>query len=311
MRHLLSLILLTTTLFAASPENTSLQADKGNGGDGVESDYASLAELLDETAEKIFDFFKKYPQVHENFAPLNVNKLLSVESKVSFEIVDYRPEDHEGTKRDCVNYDNYLIRCYDQAVLSWQDRPATLFVMTLHELLGIKDLEVTSIYYDDFRNGYRYSGKVRGYVTRTSEYDLTLNGNDSFEAACTYSVDRHSSLDHNFSSRSSRSRVLRLISDQLQELGYQEVSNGGDVVLYYDVDSNLHEGSEQFFIATMLHLGVQGENNLVLRDRKRLYFPPNISKNAKMRTLKRSFKRVLTNFPTCEEALKSEGGTNE
>ena len=83
-----------------------------------------------------------------------------------------RPIDHEGIERDCVNKKDLTITCWDQAVKNWELDPYTLFVMVFHELLGIKDLEVASIYYDDFENGYTFSSKIRPYVAKVEDYDF-------------------------------------------------------------------------------------------------------------------------------------------
>lgn len=154
----------------------------GNGGSDDESRIASQQAILQSTALKIKKFFiTNGPTLQKEFPEFSVRDLIEKIEKSEIRIVDTEElVDKHGKSRTCLNFpDLNVIECKYSDIKNLESNPQTLFVLTMHEYLGLLGVEETMPSQINFIDGYSISKRLAGYVTKVNDYDLVLDSNES------------------------------------------------------------------------------------------------------------------------------------
>ena len=151
MKILLMLLSLALAL-AASPENQTLQADKGNGGHPVEIRIQSIINELN-------DFFSS-KKSQGLFPEVDFDLYFEIAKEIQIRPSTERLYDKFGNERCLTNdrpYINIFVDCYKNFMSLEQERYATVF----HEVLGMMDLEVAHVSHP---SEYKISSRLTGHV---------------------------------------------------------------------------------------------------------------------------------------------------
>jgi hypothetical protein len=165
------LVVVTTGAFAN---------DKGNGGSGDESSLAGRQAVLESTALKIKNFFSVNGTIlQREFPEFKVQDLVGKIDRSDIRVVDVEElKDKHGKSRSCLNYpDSNLIECKYSEIEKLESNPQALFVLTMHEYLGLLGVEETSPRDSFVIEGYSISKRLAGYVTKVNDYNLILTPN--------------------------------------------------------------------------------------------------------------------------------------
>jgi hypothetical protein len=171
MKHFLVLGMALLTFSAYS-------SDKGNGGSGDESSIAARQAILEGTALKIKKFFSiNGGRLQEEFPEFKTLDLVTVIDNSDIRIVDVKElKDKHGKNRTCLNYpQSKLIECSYSEIAKIESNPQALFVLIMHEYLGLLGVEETSPQDSRLIDGYSISKRIAGYVSKVNDYDLQLN----------------------------------------------------------------------------------------------------------------------------------------
>lgn len=176
MKKLLT-YLLTGILFSSI--QTATAGDRaGNGGSGDESKLAAQQAVLETTAIKIKNFFNKNKKsLHTTFSEINIEELVSKIEETKIHVVEREDLiDKNGINRTCLNFpESNLIECKSSEIDSLSSNPKALFVMVLHEILGLMQAEETSPRNINVTDGYSISKRIASYVLKVNDYDLVIN----------------------------------------------------------------------------------------------------------------------------------------
>lgn len=149
----------------------------GNGGSGDESSIAARQAVLEGTALKIKKFFSvNGARLQREFPEFKVHDLVTAIERSKISVLDVKElKDKHRKNRSCLNYSNSnLIECKYSDVLKLEENPEALFVLIMHEYLGLLGVEETSPQDSSFINGYSISKRLAGYVNKVNDYDLVL-----------------------------------------------------------------------------------------------------------------------------------------
>ena len=194
---IVSLVFILFTISAYAQDRV------GTGGSGQEIAIVNEAYKLEDVAEKIIGFFMRVPSLRSYFTEVNLNALVELRGRVTYEITEDELRDDEGTVRSCLNFDitpRKKIICNLSEMQNLSQRPEEYFTLVAHELFGLVGLEESSINHDNLVYSYPISGRIARYVSRVSSYDLVYNSDAGISHACSikiYSDDIEQELDLN------------------------------------------------------------------------------------------------------------------
>lgn len=180
MKHLLlmSALLLSINAFA-KPSITD--SDKGNGGSGSETLMVSSQVMIEDVAIKIKHFFiKNETKLSIIFPEFKVIDLVRKINETELEIVnnEFLIDKHD-IKRTCLNFPNQAkINCSASLIEKISSNPQALFVLVLHEYLGLIGVEETSPKNAQMIDGYSISKRIAPYISKLSQYDLVFKSID-------------------------------------------------------------------------------------------------------------------------------------
>lgn len=165
---ILGILLLNVQAFAS---------DKGNGGSGSESLLVGQQAQLESVALKLRSFFlKNETALKPIFPEFNIQDLAKKIKISDIRVVDEtKLIDKYGKSRTCLNFPNSsLIECKSSGVEPLFNQPSTLFVLVLHEYLGLIGVEETSPANPTMIAGYSISKRIAPYVSKVNDYDLVI-----------------------------------------------------------------------------------------------------------------------------------------
>ncbi|MBY0415744.1 MAG: hypothetical protein K2Q18_16340 [Bdellovibrionales bacterium] len=177
-----TLLILGTILLGA---NAFAGNEKGNGGSGTESKIVAHQAHLESVSLKIKNFFAKNEKtLATQFPEFNIRTLVGKIGKSQIKVIDAEELlDKDGVSRTCLNFrDSALIECKSSGVESLINSPSALFVLVLHEYLGLIDAEETSPKNPLMIDGYSISKKIAPYVTKVSDYDLVISNKGNLQS---------------------------------------------------------------------------------------------------------------------------------
>lgn len=169
-----TLLIMGTLLLSM---NSFAGNEKGNGGSGFESKLVGQQAQLESVALKLRSFFLKNEAALKPVFPEFDIKVLAKKIKMSdIRVVDEdKLIDKNGKDRTCLNFFNSsLIECKSSEIEQLLDQPTTVFVLVLHEYLGLIGVEETSPKNPTMIDGYKISKRIAPYVAKVSNYDLEL-----------------------------------------------------------------------------------------------------------------------------------------
>ena len=178
--------MVSTALFAGLV--TSLQmahaGDRaGNGGSGNEVAVVIAQKNISDIAAKIDIFFKKNTEARDEFPEIDFNQLSRVINDVKIVVAEEKLIDKNDQKRTCLNFpEELLIQCnLKEYSLIEKDVPSQ-FVLVLHELLGLLEVEESSPMNEELSDSYRISQRLKKYVTKVDSYDLVYKNYSEIKA---------------------------------------------------------------------------------------------------------------------------------
>lgn len=174
---ILGLILLSAQSFARS--------DKGNGGSASEAQMIAQQAQIESVAFKIRSFFlKNEATLKSQFPEFEIQTLVKKIKTSDIRIVDEEfLYDKNGVSRTCLNFpDSSLIECKYSGIQALLNGPAPLFVLVLHEYLGLIGAEETAPTDPNIVDGYSISKRIAPYVTKVNDYDLVMTSSSSPKA---------------------------------------------------------------------------------------------------------------------------------
>lgn len=151
--------------------------DKGNGGSGSESKLVGQQAQLESVALKLRTFFLKNEATLKPMFPEFDIQVLVKKIKISdIRVVDEsKLIDKHGRSRTCLNFsDSSLIECKSLEIEQLFDQPSALFVLVLHEYLGLIGAEETSPEKPTMIAGYSISKRIAPFVSKVNDYDLII-----------------------------------------------------------------------------------------------------------------------------------------
>ncbi len=176
MKLLLSLMLLMN-FNTSAVERAKAGQDKGNGGSGKEALLVAQQAQIENVAQKIRSFFlKNESTLKPVFKEIAIQKLLKKIKESDIRVVDEdKLIDRHGISRTCLNFvGSSLIECKSSGIAKLFDQPAAFFVLVLHEYLGLIGVEETAPNNPTYIDGYKISKKIAPYVSKVSNYDLSI-----------------------------------------------------------------------------------------------------------------------------------------
>ena len=168
----------TSLALALTLSSFAFAGDRGgNGGSGTETQIAAEQAQLESVALKLKKFFIQNEQaMAQEFPEFAPQALVRSISGAELSVSNENLVDRYGVNRTCLNFPaEQKIECNYSEVKSLQDDPKALFVLVMHEYLGLMGVEETSPENPRMIDGYSISKRIAPYVTRVSEYDLFLN----------------------------------------------------------------------------------------------------------------------------------------
>lgn len=131
---------------------------------------------LVETAEQIHRFFERYrEELTDSFSSEDIDAILSLEGLIRFEIVDQNVLlDRNNIGRDCTNRTSsplHIITCKLSYMTYIRNDPTRRFILVLHEMLGIKNLEIGLPENSPLEN-YEKSSRIASYITSIGQTSL-------------------------------------------------------------------------------------------------------------------------------------------
>jgi hypothetical protein len=184
------MILSTALLMGLNTLSFNAQAGDrvGNGGSGNESQIAASQAKLENVSLKLKHFFiKNESALKAQFPEVNIKTLISKMNSADIRAVDSNNLiDRHGVKRTCLNYaDTSVIECSAAEIEKLDSQPSALFVLALHEHLGLVAVEETSPLNPRMIDGYSISKRIAPYVSQVNNYDLLLTEDmQSAESKC-------------------------------------------------------------------------------------------------------------------------------
>ena len=148
----------------------------GNGGSGTETQIAAEQAQLESVALKIKKFFIQNEEtMAKEFPEFSPQVLTQSITSAGLSVTNENLVDRHGKNRTCLNFPaEQKIECNYSEVKSLQDDPKALFVLVLHEYLGLMGVEETSPENPRIIDGYSISKRIAPYVTKVSDYDLVI-----------------------------------------------------------------------------------------------------------------------------------------
>ncbi|MGE3609535.1 MAG: hypothetical protein AB7I27_08110 [Bacteriovoracaceae bacterium] len=165
-----SILLLSSNIFAGQ--------DKGNGGSGSEAELVTYQEQLETVSFKIRSFFlRNEERLSLVFPEFNIKSLIKTIKTTDLSVVNEAALiDKYGKSRTCLNFsETSQIKCNYTELTPLLNQPTAIFVLMLHEYLGILGVEETSPLNASMIDGYSISKRLGAYVSKVSSYDLVIN----------------------------------------------------------------------------------------------------------------------------------------
>lgn len=183
MKALLLLATLFLTMQAFAKSSLS-ESDKGNGGSGSETLMASSQIILEDVSLKIKHFFiKNKDQLSIMFPEFKVQDLIAKINETTLEVrSDDILIDKHNIERTCLNFPKQMvIQCSALGLDKIASQPQALFVLVLHEYLGLLGVEETSPKDAQVISGYSISRRIAPYITKIGQYDILLKSPNLLE----------------------------------------------------------------------------------------------------------------------------------
>ena len=110
------------------------------------------------------------------FPEFEIEDLLAKIKELKVDIVAEALIDKNGEKKTCLNFpDLSIIQCSSKELDTFFNYQESLYVLLLHEILGLIRIEETSSSEPNFLNSYLISKRIAKYVTRAGAYDFVLD----------------------------------------------------------------------------------------------------------------------------------------
>lgn len=178
-RQLKQFLISTAVFFSVATMTTVAKAGDraGNGGSGGESQIAAQQAQVESVAMKIKHFFQQNEdQLQNKFPEFETSELASTIEEARIEVVSKGELiDKHGVSRTCLNYPSSMfIECDNEKLDEVSNDPKALFVLVMHEYLGLMGVEETSPANAKMVDGYEVSKRIGAYVTKVNDYDLSI-----------------------------------------------------------------------------------------------------------------------------------------
>ena len=175
-----SLFIISFILSVSVFSETSIPTSDSNNSTNITqlglTEFQYRIKLKNATSDLKTLFINDEENLKNIFPEFKIKDLVKKMKQIEIVIVNEDLTDKDDVNRTCLNFPNLSkIKCSLKELQKISDYEQSIFILILHEYLGLLGVEETSILNPQYTLGYSISNRITPYITEPSAYDLMID----------------------------------------------------------------------------------------------------------------------------------------